>query len=194
MDAGLAAVLGAAVGAIGSGTAAFMTGWWASRQTRWQLEGQQSLAREQVRFEHLKERREPRSQAYSDFITHIEKMSVGSHAALHALLADDESVVREFEDSLTEWRNQLNKLLSRVCLEGPQEIVHPATQAYRHVLDFSHRISLNSLYAQREGVDQTVARVGEQFNLITESVDIPLEIFIESARQVLDDHGTPSDH
>lgn len=191
MDAGLAAVLGAAVGAIGSGGAAFATGWWAGRQARWQVEGQQTIAREQVRFEHLKDRREPRSAAYSDLIAFMQNLSTDSHAALHALLADEDDKVEAFEDSLAARRTELNSLFARVCVEGPEGIVSPATTAYRHARDFTFRVSLMSFRSRAAPAEVVVEEAEQRFNDIEVMLDIPTELFIDAAREILDDHGAP---
>ncbi|MFJ1730192.1 hypothetical protein [Streptomyces sp. NPDC088254] len=191
MDAGLAAVLGAAVGAIGSGGAAFATGLWAGRQTRWQVDGQQTIAREQVRFEHLKDRREPRSVAYSALIAFMQNLSTDAHAALHALLAEEDDKVREFEDSLTTRRTELNSVFARVCVEGPEGIVTPATTEYRHARDFTFRVNLMSYHSRSAPTQEVVDEMDQRFNDIEEMLNIPTELFIDAAREILDDHGAP---
>lgn len=68
MDAGVAALLGAGIGAIGSGAAAFISGWFAGRQSQIQATSQAETTRLQVRANHLLQNREPRAHAYSAFL------------------------------------------------------------------------------------------------------------------------------
>jgi hypothetical protein len=68
MDAGVAALVGAGVGAIGSGAAAFISGWFAGRQSQLQVASQAEATRLQVRANHLLQNREPRAHAYSAFL------------------------------------------------------------------------------------------------------------------------------
>ncbi|MGV9503432.1 hypothetical protein ACWDQ0_34725 [Streptomyces sp. NPDC003642] len=68
MDAGVAALVGAGIGAIGSGAAAFISGWFAGRQSQIQAASQAETTRLQVRADHLLQNREPRAHAYSAFL------------------------------------------------------------------------------------------------------------------------------
>jgi hypothetical protein len=66
VDAGVAAVLGAAIGGGLAGLTAVGTSWFNMRVTRLQNTMQKTEAARQRRFESLQERREPRSKAYTD--------------------------------------------------------------------------------------------------------------------------------
>jgi hypothetical protein len=192
MDAGLAAVLGAAVGAIGSGGAAFATGWWAERQARRQVEGQQAIARDQVRFEHLKERREPRSAAYANYIAFVQNLRSDCHRALRVLLEDDdETPAEEFGASLSSRRDELSALFARVCVEGPEKIIQPAATLYRHARDFTIALGVDIVVSRQESPEATVTRADRLLDGIEEFLDIPTELFVDAARQVLDDYGAP---
>ncbi|MFD0210797.1 hypothetical protein ACFVH9_17090 [Streptomyces hirsutus] len=68
MDAGVAAVVGAAIGGGLAGLTAIGTGWFALRVARLQVASQETQAERQRRFEALAERRAPRQKAYEDFL------------------------------------------------------------------------------------------------------------------------------
>jgi hypothetical protein len=128
MDAGLAALLGATVGAMGAGGAALLTGLWNTRVAKRQIAMQETNLHRQLRFDRLRECREPRSKAYSEFI-----------AQIHQLL-------REFDEIngmpptvlmstvLVALKTEMRTLYgcgSRLAVEGPQSVAASANSVVR---------------------------------------------------------------
>jgi len=129
MDSGLAAVLGAAVGALGTGGATIVTGLLGRAQARMQLKA-----------EHVRILREPRRAAYSAFAECLQRIY-----ALHAIegqfaatAAGAEGLQRE--ESLQEARRayqqagdlfhgELQRLQSSVTVEGPPSVTEAALRA-----------------------------------------------------------------
>ncbi|MGA5452055.1 hypothetical protein ACPCVO_36025 [Streptomyces umbrinus] len=126
MDAGLAAVLGAAIG----GLTAFGTSWFGFRTARLQLQHQESEAARQRRFESLTERRGPRSQAYADFI-----------AAGQELI---DSMYGSKEDFLTQFETlqaRIRKRRSNIAIAGPDSVVQAAGEFADEVRKFRNELA-----------------------------------------------------
>ncbi|WP_435212664.1 hypothetical protein [Streptomyces sp. bgisy034] len=124
MDAGLAGllggVIGAAVGGLFTTTAAYLTGRKAEQQTRLQLEAQRERQREQLQSEHVRERREPRAQAYTSFLTFVDD----AMKILQVVPVDpNDQVIRRAFDQIDVKMPELRALETRVRLEGPDAVI-----------------------------------------------------------------------
>ena len=114
MDAGLAAVLGAAVGAVGTGLAALASGWLGARNVQQQIVAQFIQADHQRRFEHTRERREPRSQAYAELIAQTQSVGALITAMHHSQSYTQDDVRAALEEIIKVLRAR-----ARVMVEGP---------------------------------------------------------------------------
>lgn len=176
MDAGLAAVLGAAVGTLGTGGAAVFTTWWSSS-------AQERQIHRQIRFEHLRDRREPRSRAYAEVVAQTQVLG----RRLDECNERDREANLVLDDVPQEIR-KLADLCARVAVEGPASI---ADQAQTLLVQAREAYSAASdLLAVAEG------QIEEQEELLlmsrdgTEALDTELGRFMELARHALDDDGS----
>ncbi|XVS66047.1 hypothetical protein ACQPYE_08340 [Actinosynnema sp. CA-299493] len=182
MDAGLAAVLGATVGATGACSAALLTGLWNTRVAKRQVAMQETNLRRQLRFDHLRERREPRSKAYSEFI-----------AQTHQLL-------REFDEIngmpptvlmstvLVDLKVEMRTLYgcgSRVAVEGPQSVVASANSVVRQTNACYQevRVLVANADTWTQDDDWKADSSRKASGLLARGVDD----FVEAARRALDD-------
>lgn len=116
MDSGLAALLGAAVGASVTGGATVLTGWWTTRHAKWQ-------ATAQLRSEHLRQIRADRREVYRDFIDLAHSAQRRFADALGQYSA--RGVLPDVSD-LWELGSEIERQAVRVSLEGPASLDAPA--------------------------------------------------------------------
>jgi len=195
MDAGVAAVLGATVGALGTGGAAFVTGWWGARQAKLQISTQESQSRRQLRFTHLSERREPRSAAYAEYISQAQHVQRKFSELAPRVLVEQTDETHNMATTLESENKKLQELATRVCIEGPASIVEPA----QRLKDVAGKCSIFCLVMhmetselKRSGTAPTVvAQVAMELSDVIAS-------FTESARTSLDEdisgHGSGESH
>ncbi|WP_314178087.1 hypothetical protein [Streptomyces winkii] len=178
MDAGVAAILGAVVGALGTGGAAFVTGLWTAKTTQRQLAAQDAQLHRQLSIEHVRERREPRSKAYADFLAQarVLEVALGRYREMHTL------DMEEFHQEL----HHLDYLGVQVWLEGPPSVLasaqelmkcaHHCIRPLRHSIAAHQRFSEGaSEYADAKG---HVADMGLEFTATMKS-------FADAARRAL---------
>ncbi|MEU1457618.1 hypothetical protein [Streptomyces avermitilis] len=166
MDAGVAAVVGAAIGGGLAGLTAFGTGLFGLRQARLQLKHQESEAARQRRFESLTERRGPRSQAYAEFVA-------AGQDLIDALYGQE----REFHEQFEGLWEAIRKRRSTVAIAGPDAVVKAAGEFADEVRSFR-----NDLAHQR--------RRGHPFNE-KHRFERRLDAFTKAARTALEDEGHP---
>ncbi|MFG2526505.1 hypothetical protein [Streptomyces sp. NPDC048516] len=180
MDSGIAAILGATVGALGTGGAAAVTGLWGARTVRSQLAAQEAQLRRGLRADHVRERREPRRIVYADFLAQARAIerALGRYRESHT--TDLDTFHREID--------KLDHLGVHVILEGPPPVVSLSQELIRTV----HRCirPLRDSIAARERFDagshqcvDAAASVAEAGLAFTAEV----RDFAEAARRVLDD-------
>ncbi|MEU5959070.1 hypothetical protein [Streptomyces sp. NPDC047525] len=180
MDAGLAAVLGAVVGAAGTGTAGFLTGWWNARTAQRQSQVQADQARWQLHFEHTRDLREPRRRAYTAFIaqTRLVDRELGRY-----------NTSTEYDlNALHTQIERLDHLGIEVMLEGPDGIVAPAQQ----VIDLAHKsIRPLRLVARAREDNDSDALAAARNNLASAGQYFAESVreFTHQARTVLSDDG-----
>ncbi|MEU6449581.1 hypothetical protein [Streptomyces sp. NPDC046979] len=165
MDAGVAAVVGAAIGGGLAGLTAVGTGWFALRVARLQVTSQETQAERQRRFESLRERREPRATAYADFL------AAGQQAV--------DLLVRGHDDlpgALMTQMRVMSKLAAVVSVMGPAPVAEATTEVMIACASARARIMTNDLPG-----------VGEF--MLSADVAGPLGRFTEAARAALEDDG-----
>ncbi|MFF4736316.1 hypothetical protein ACFY2W_10545 [Streptomyces sp. NPDC001262] len=124
MDSGIAAIIGAAVGAAGTAVAAGVTGFWARSQAKLQLAAQRDQTDSQIRAEHARSIRDPRRACYIEFIVQTENVSEFIRAAA-TKLANGGSINTTEERFLDQYKrieDPLRNALAAVSLEGPEGV------------------------------------------------------------------------
>lgn len=186
MDAGLAAVLGAAVGALGTGGAAVVTGLLGRGQ-----------ARTQLRAEHARLLRESRRSAYVSFAQSFQevlalhaKVAQSASAAVEAEEPDRSRLLSDADGAYTQAGEQLHSELqqqqSAVLVEGPPALTAAAFEAESALL-----ASRVELYRWIRGLERGAAteaqeRAAEDALL---AVHQPLVRFLNAASTTLADDG-----
>ncbi|MFE6158163.1 hypothetical protein ACFQ7F_04500 [Streptomyces sp. NPDC056486] len=176
MDAGLAAVLGAAVGALGTGGAAVFTSWWTATT-------QERQSHRQIRFEHLRERREPRSRAYAEVVAQVQKMGRQLDKVEEPDRTRDQSL-----DGFPQELSRLADLCARVAVEGPASIADQAQRILEQARDaFSAASGLLEVAA-----DEIDEHEEELWRSRYATMDLNTELgrFMDLARRALDDDGS----
>ncbi|MGI5366019.1 hypothetical protein [Streptomyces iakyrus] len=129
MDAGIAAVLGAVVGSLGTAIAAGVTGFFARSQAKMQIEAQHRQAERQIRADHVGQLREHRRQAYVEFATqaadHLKQLEAASQAFAADPYSEEEALAllpaeQQFTDPA------YNSAYARLCMEGPEDVAYVA--------------------------------------------------------------------
>ncbi|MET8831710.1 hypothetical protein ABZX40_38410 [Streptomyces sp. NPDC004610] len=186
MDAGIAAVLGAAVGAVGTGMAALAGGWLAVRNVQQQIVAQHIQADHQRRFEHARERREPRSQAYADFIAQTQ--SVGT---LVSTMSQARSYTRDEVQTMLEESSKVLRVRARVMIEGPIEVSDSTEAIVEAIMECRDQLrALASLPRASPKLramprEELIEQCDDGLGTLSEA----LEIFVEAARRALDADG-----
>ncbi|MFG2491123.1 hypothetical protein ACGFSD_08695 [Streptomyces caniferus] len=180
VDSGIAAIVGATVGALGTGGAVAVTGLWGAWAARDQLAAQEAQLRRQLRVEHVRERREPRRTVYADFLTQARAVerALGRYRESHT--TDMDAFHREID--------QLDHLGVQVLLEGPPPVAAPSQElirsAHRCIRPLRNSIGVREQFdaGSRECADaaESVAEAGLAFTA-------EVRDFAEAARRVLDD-------
>lgn len=159
MDAGVAAVVGAAIGGGLATITAIGTSWFQFRVTRMQNSALESEAARQRRFDSLRERREPRQRAYADFL------EVAHRAASNR--GNTEQLTRFNQDLL-----ELIKLSAVVAVTGPEPVADAASAV------------VNSLTAWQLRSATRSATIDDSFN-----IHASIDLFIDEARGALENSG-----
>ncbi|WP_371527180.1 hypothetical protein OG302_14510 [Streptomyces sp. NBC_01283] len=175
MDAGLAAVLGAAVGALGTGAAAVFTSVWSAGAQARQMH-------HQIRFEHLQSRREPRSRAYAEVVAQVQRLGRQLDLVNYSCGAQIEAA-----ESLPLEFDKLADLCARVAVEGPAAAAEQA-QVVLTQGKTALRAATDVILAATAGDGSR--EQAEAFRLsfdATDALGIELNRFMEIARVALDD-------
>ncbi|MEU7581012.1 hypothetical protein AB0B50_25805 [Streptomyces sp. NPDC041068] len=181
MDAGLAAVLGALAGGIGT-TLAGMAAGWASREQ----------ARITARAEHRRLRQGPREGAYTAFI--------GAAGALrdHAIpmffgveeILDRPPLTEEFLREAPKHMQAVVTAWLTVTLAGPRSVQGAASDIYDCSMELtSHGAAIYSLAESGVG-EEHIDRIQLEAHHRIVKLNNLLGTFTELAQQVLDDDGT----
>ncbi|MER5978681.1 hypothetical protein ABT142_19540 [Streptomyces sp. NPDC001857] len=170
VDAGWAGVLGATVGALGTGAASLTAA----------LLGR-SQARMQVRAEHQRALREPRKAAYITFTEHWwARYNVASQGWIELALAEENRASSEYEsllDAAEAFRDQamdsadIERAQAVVYVEGPSSVTDASMACIRALTTFVHSLHRavvtirqgNSLGGLAEEVEATSATAHEKY-------------------------------
>lgn len=171
----LGGVIGAAVGGLSTTAAAYVTGRKAEAQTRLQIETQLTQHREQHRTEYLRERREPRAQAYTNFLASVDEITDILESAFTDG-QDDPQHVRDRHQEAEQKLQDLQHVISRVHLEGPDLILIPA-----HKVVTAIKLVLSALEERPEDV--------APFSGLREKIPAAVSHFVWLAREALEDEG-----
>lgn len=182
----MAGVLGAAVGALGTGAAALTSGWLGARTARQQIAAQHVQADHQRRFEHARDRREPRSRAYADLIAQTQ-----TFGTLVKEMNRSESYTEEGVRQLMEETGKLLRCRARVMVEGPTKVADGTVDLVDVVMECQEALmALVALPGPGPDVrDLPRADLIEQCHEDLESLGGALSSFVEEAREALDDNG-----
>ncbi|MCX4433945.1 MULTISPECIES: hypothetical protein [Streptomyces] len=176
MDAGLAGllggVLGAAVGSLGATASAYISGRKAEQQARVQAEAQLTQVRLQLHSEQLQQRREPRVQAYAALLALATDMLRMANDSMAAIEIGDFATPEALAGSALSRIEDLEPLLTRVLLEGPESMVAPASQL-RDALHFAWPV---------EEFPTDMGQLGE----FRDQAEEAIKVFLSSARSALD--------
>ncbi|GAA4991787.1 hypothetical protein [Streptomyces hyderabadensis] len=140
MDAGLAAVLGAAVGAVGTGGAGVIAALLARSQ-----------ARSQILAEHVRLIREPRKATYVAFVEACREehdrldnacqlLDLHLNSPIVAVREERYEGARNLYDASTEARRALKHLEAQVYIEGPPSVISAAVDLSASLTDFRHEV------------------------------------------------------
>ncbi|WP_150237022.1 hypothetical protein [Streptomyces albofaciens] len=127
MDAGVAAILGAVVGAGGTAAAAAVTGFFARSQTKLQLASQERNLDRQIRADHVSQLREPRRQAYGEFVAEaseqLEQLSKAAAALSHEPPRREEAMA-----ALASFDRVGDLTYTQVLMAGPEDVAYMAAE------------------------------------------------------------------
>lgn len=154
--------MGAAIGGTLASLAAAGTGWFTVRVARLQKETQQAEAARQPRFESLRERREPRSKAYADFLD-------AGQEVLDLLRSS--SSMENMAERIDHLYSTARKRRAAVAIVGPEPVALSATELLRNVAVMRNEV----MHLRR-------------FSGISD-VERALELFTMAARAALEDDG-----
>ncbi|WP_229911101.1 hypothetical protein [Streptomyces aurantiogriseus] len=165
VDAGVAAVLGAAIGGGLAGLTAVGTSWFNLRVARLQHEAQETEAARQRRFEVLRERREPRSMAYSNFLSEGQEVIDIVRSRLGEA---------DLKDELLPLLKRLQKQRANVAVVGPQPAADAAFAFLKAFAEFRIEFCRDNPDAWKKAV----------------KAEALLEQFTLAVRAVLEDDGS----
>ncbi len=177
MDAGLAAVLGALAGSVATIGAALATGW-----------AQRESALITVRSEHRRDRREPRQNAYKEFISIAHRMR-----NLTAAWAVDVNLTPEIDDTREEAWSQTERTLKQVATDAVLAGPTPVAKAAIELTQSATQLVINlKTYRQcvAEGQGRLVREMRRQLFVSATEFDAALSGFMLIAQSALDDDGS----
>ncbi|MFF0747156.1 hypothetical protein ACFYVL_42905 [Streptomyces sp. NPDC004111] len=128
MDAGMAAILGAGVGAFGTALTAGISGFWARSQLKMQLAAQERQQERQVRADHVSQLRGPRRQAYASYVAEISAELMILHRVDTALSSDPPKREEAFGHMQSLQDPGLSTAYEAVLLEGPEDVALAASK------------------------------------------------------------------
>jgi hypothetical protein len=181
MDAGLAAVLGAMAGSVATIGAAFATGW-----------SQREGAKIAARVEHRKDRRQPRYDAYREFID-----------AVSVLRDIPQAPAENIEQRVHEAGARIKEAWLTVSLLGPESVQNVATSIRNKCVDFEttiratmgtpRSIDIDNFWMNRNRPDDRRMQgriMMAELMAGRSELDDALQDYISAAQRVLDDDGS----
>lgn len=125
MDSGVAAIVGAAVGAVGTGLAASVTGFWSAHTAKMQIAAQEAQGKRQLAFDKAREWRDTRKAAYSTFAEKAQQLRRKTHY-LAATWRD--AVETEDFNTLSRYASEVVANTFNVVIEGSAEAAEAAEE------------------------------------------------------------------
>ncbi|WP_406308002.1 hypothetical protein [Streptomyces griseoaurantiacus] len=153
MDAALAGIIGAAVGACGTALAAGVTGYFTRSQALLQVMSQRQQVERQIRADLAAQMREPRRQAYASYATEV---SGTLDALWWAASALSESPPRPDAalEHMRAFRPSSSQAIERVFLEGPEEVASAAAELAGVIAGASHIAFVWIAHQENESQDE----------------------------------------
>ncbi|WP_330457371.1 hypothetical protein OIB37_10945 [Streptomyces sp. NBC_00820] len=170
MDQGWAALLGAAIGVVGTTAASALTGWAGRRQVQTQQAG-----------EHARWRKQGQRETYAAFLTTVEQIREHSHRG-DVEFARIEQANRA-SDELNELVDAVNRTLSMVIVEGPESVVRTAEELQETSCEVAGR-AMDILSARRNGAD--VSQLRQDLAEAQSWLDRGITAYAKAVRTVLD--------
>lgn len=182
MDPGIAAILGAAVGALGTGAAALASAWLGGRTVRQQTAAQRLQADQQRHFEQARARRETRSQAYADLIALTQAVGTRVLEMNRSASYTEDNVRRVLEPF-----GELLSRSARVQVEGPVALTDSTDAIVKAVV--ACRKTLMALAAlpgaPPELKDEHRTTLTQRCHADLKALGGALDVFVEEARSAL---------
>ncbi|MER7983830.1 hypothetical protein [Streptomyces sp. NPDC095817] len=202
MDASIAALLGAGIGAVGTALTSSVTGLLSRSQAKLQIQGQQQQTQMQLQAAVAAERREPRRQVYSE--------AIRAGRALEAELAKQQSNLMS-EETLTVEQlvaavedidfSEISAALQAVEIEGPPALFVAGTAMYSRATATVRDLRLlqhERIKCFPDGDSADARATVERFQNLAkwgvENFRTCLTVFVMMASDIIWQHGTtPSD-
>lgn len=188
MDAGWAAIAGAAVGATGTAVAALITGWWARGQARIQADSQLQQVRLQLRSEQYHQLRAPRIEAYDAFMARVYVVLDKIHNTILDTRDMTRDQARQYVRELKADVDSLQPLWSRVAILGPNSVATKGISVIRDLTETGHAAT-TFVNAHADGTEERDAARDNLSHLYLSAAG-SIGDFIEAARPVLDIDAT----
>lgn len=173
VDAGVAGVVGAAIGGGLATVTAIGTSWFSLRLARVQAKAQREESDRQRRFESVKERREPRAKVYAEFVTACQTVVRGvGQNVVQANQTRDRVRITPLAEATA-----VAKMLAAVCVVGPA----PVANAAEAFVDAMVQMQNVHYGPDGEGAPEVLRH--------TRNLDERLAEFLGTARAALEDYG-----
>ncbi|MFJ7340136.1 hypothetical protein ACIQU3_07485 [Streptomyces sp. NPDC101110] len=184
MDAGLAAVLGALTGSVATIGAALATGW-----------AQREGARITARSEHRRQRLEPRTAIYKEFVSHANTIQgIASRFIVDPEAIDLDAINEDVLRGVTSAAHGIEKAWADVALAGPESVATCAGEIYAHSIRMT--IAVNEVARRNSGeIPLNPGRELATRVAVSDSAHrlwMKVDDFAPLARQALDDDGSLS--
>lgn len=170
MDQGWAALLGAAIGVVGTTAASALTGWAGRRQVQAQQAG-----------EHARWRKQGQRETYAAFLTAVEQVREHSHQVGVESARIDQ--VSRHLDELNERVDTVNRTLSMVIVEGPEAVARTAEEL-RDISCEVANASMDILATRRNGAE--VSQLCQDLEEQQSWLDKVITAYAKAVRTVLD--------
>ncbi|MFF4484531.1 hypothetical protein ACFY1A_47320 [Streptomyces sp. NPDC001520] len=169
-----------------TGAAALTSSWLGARTAQEQIIAQHLQAAQQRIFEYVRDRREPRSQAYTDLIAQTQAVGTRISEMNRSEAYTDDGVHRILEEISTLLRSR-----ARVMVEGPEVVADSTDDLIEAVMECQDALmALASIPgAPPEMRDKSHTELIELCRASLESYGEALGGFVEAAREALNDQG-----
>lgn len=195
MSSAQAGLIGSIISGVFVGVPALLGAWWSKKKQERQLEAQTAqIAAQtehlklQIRAQLLEQRRELRSQHYAEFVSAVDVLLDYLEDHWVAGLPEDPQAGDAVLATTNEHKRTINRLWSRVAVEGPRSVADAGVEVLHKVGDISKSIR-SDLRCLRAQPREAVTARSDKRALANELGDERDE-FIAQARKALQDNGT----